>query len=168
MTTKSDYTAEEWRLITGLPWAVGLAVILAEDKGGRKAAKKELAALAEAPTQVAATLPHNALVQSALPDVAASAAAERIQPYSREKGETEQMIYQDIYRMCQQLAAILAEKSPFDEREGYKQFVLGIGRVAADAVADAEFLGIGGGTLSANERKLLRALGEALQIVEED
>ena len=168
MTIKNDFTPKEWNLITGLPWAVGLAVILAEDKGGRKATKKELAALMAAPGKVAATLAESALVQAALPDVVAHPAAERIKQYSREKGETEQAIYQDTYKLCQQAAALLAAKVPFAEQEGYKRFVLEIGRRVADAVADAEYLGIGGATMSAYERKLLRALAGALGLEEED
>jgi hypothetical protein len=168
MTIKNDFTPEEWTLITGLPWAVGLAVILAEDKGGRKATKKELAALMAAPGQVAATLAESALVQAALPDVVAHPAAERIKQYSREKGETEQAIYQDTFKMCQQAAAILAARAPFAEQEAYRRFVLEIGRRVAEAVADAEFLGIGGGTVSAYERKLLRAFAGALGQDEED
>jgi hypothetical protein len=168
MTTKKDYTDEEWQLLLRVQWAVGLAVILAEDKGGRKATKQELAALAVAPAQVAASMGDNVLVQLVVGEVVANTAVSHIKPYSREKGETEQTIYQDTYRMCQQVGKLLAEKSPVAEREGYKQFVLGIGRAVADAVADAEYLGIGGGTLSANERKLLRALGEAMQVIEED
>jgi len=168
MTTKTDFTPEEWKLITGLPWAIGLAVILAEDKGGRKATKKELAALERAPALAAAQFAGSVLVQAALPDVAAHTASDRIKEYSREKGDTEQAIYQDTFKMCQQAAAILAAKTPFAEQEAYRRFVLEIGRRVADAAVDAEFLGIGGGTISAYERKILRAFANALGQEEED
>ena len=61
MSTKTDYTPDEWKLLTGVPWAVGLSVILSEDQGGRRATNKELAALAAAPAQVAANFGDNAL-----------------------------------------------------------------------------------------------------------
>lgn len=107
-------------------------------------------------------------MQCALPDVAAHAAANRIKQYSREKGETEQAIYQDTFKMCQQAAAILTTRAPFTEQEAYKRFVLEIGRQVAEAAVDAEFLGIGGGTVSAYERKILRAFAGALGQEEED
>lgn len=168
MTTKSDYTPEEWQLITGIPWAVGLTVILAEDKGGRNATKKELAALAEAPERVAARMLDNELVQATLPDVMTSPAAARVKDHSREKGDIERTIYQDTFRLCQQLLAILKAKSTGAEREGYKRFIMEVGREVAAAVADAEYLGIGGGTLSPYERKLLQALSVALELEDED
>lgn len=168
MTTKSDYTPEEWKLIIGMPWAVGLTVILAEDKGGRKATHKELAALAVAPERVAATMLDNELVQAALPDVMASPAASRVKDHSREKGDIERTIYQDTFRLCQQLLTILKAKSTVAEREGYIRFIIEVGRVVAEAVADAEYLGIGGGTISPYERKLLQALSVALEMKDED
>jgi hypothetical protein len=168
MSTKSDYTPEEWQLLTGIPWAVGLAVVLAEDKGGRKAIAKELAALASAPEQVAATMINNQLIQSALPDVLVSPAADKIKAHSREKGDIERTIYQDTYRLCQQVATTLKAKSTADESAGYKRFIIEVGRAVAEAVADAEYLGIGGGTVSSYERKLLQALSVALELEAED
>ncbi len=164
MTNKSDYTPDEWRLLAGLPWAIGLSVILAEDQGGRRATRQELAALAAAPQALAARFPANALVQAVLPDVTANAAAGLVEQHSREKGSTEQRIYQETYRLCQQAAALLDARAPYDEADGYKRFAAGIGGQVAHAAADAEYLGIGGGTLSSNERRLLAALCEALNL----
>ena len=166
MTTKQEFSADEWRLITGAPWAVGLAVILAEDQGRRRATQKELAALAAAPAQLAAGFTGNALVQAALPDVIAHAAAEQVKEHSRAKGTVEQEIYKATVDLCKRLATLLHTKAPYVEADGYKRFVLAIGNAVAGAVADAEYLGIGGGTISANERKLLQALGEALDLSE--
>jgi hypothetical protein len=57
-----------------------------------------------APEQVAATMIDNQLIQSALPDVLVSPAADKIKAHSREKGDIERTIYQDTYRLCQQVA----------------------------------------------------------------
>jgi len=167
MITKQDFTAEEWRLVTGAPWAVGLAVILAEDQGRRRATKQELAALAAAPAQVAAEFASNALVQAALPDIVSHAAAEQVRAHSHEKGAVEQQIYQATVDLCKRLATLLHARAPYGEADGYKRFVLAVGRTVADAVADAEYLGIGGGRISAHERKLLQAIGEALALEDE-
>jgi hypothetical protein len=162
MTSKADYSPEQWRLLAGVPVAIGLSVILAEDQGGRRATRKELAALEAAPGKVAAEFADNALVQALLADVKANAAARQVEKHSREKGQTEQRIYEETYRMCQQVAAVLHVKSNYEEARGYKRFAAEVGAEVARAAADAEYLGIGGGTLSSNERKLLRALGEAM------
>jgi len=163
MTTRQDFSADEWRLVTGAPWAVGLSVILAEDQG-RRATKKELDALATAPAQVAAGFAGNALVQTALPDVIAHAAAEQVQEHSRAKGAVEQEIHKATVDLCAQLATLLHARAPYGEADGYKRFVLAVGRAVADAVADAEYLSIGGGRVSAHERKLLQAVSDALAL----
>ena len=167
MTTKQDFSADEWRLVTGAPWAVGLAVILAEDQGRRRATRKELDALAAAPAQVAAAFAGNVLVQAAMPDIASHAAAEQVRAHSREKGAVEQEIYTATLDLCRRLAALLHDRAPYAEADGYKRFVVAIGDAVAGAFADAEFLGIGGGTVSAHERKLLGAVAEALGIDED-
>ena len=162
MTSQADYTAEQWKLLTRIPAAIGLSVMLAEDQGGRRAARKELAALAAAPDKVAAQFAGNALVQAVLPEVKANAAAEQVRQHSREKGQTEQRIFEATYRMCQQVATVLSAISTAVETDGYKRFAAGVGAEVARAAADAEYLGIGGGTLSSHERKLLRALCGAM------
>ena len=164
MTTKQDFSADEWRLVTGAPWAVGLSVILAEDQGRRRATKKELDALTAAPARVAAGFAGNALVQTALPDVIAHAAAEQVKEHSRAKGAVEQEIYKATVDLCARLATLLHARAPYGEADGYKRFVLAVGRAVADAVADAEYLSIGGGRVSAHERKLLQAVSDAFAL----
>ena len=167
MTTRSDFTADEWKLLTGVPWAVGLSVILSEDQGRRRATRQEMAALAAAPAQEAAGFTSNPLVQAALPDIVANAAAEQVKEHSSEKGAVEQEIYAQTITLCLRLTELLSAKAPYGEADGYKRFVLAIGRAVADAVADAEFLGIGGGKVSAHERKLLQAVSDALELEDE-
>ena len=166
MSTKQDFTAEEWLLVIGAPWLIGLAMILAEDQGRRRATQKELAALAAAPEQVAQQFADNALVQAALTDIVANAVAEQVKEHSSEKGAVEQEIYKATLDRCHRLAALLSAKAPYSEADGYKRFVLTVGRVVAEAAVDAEYLGIGGGRVSAHERKLLQVLGEALDLSE--
>ena len=107
--------------------AIGLSVILAEDQGARRATRKELAALEAAPGKVAAKFADNALVQALLADVKANAAAEQVEKHSREKGQTEQRIYEETYRMCQQVAAVLFVKTTYEEARGYKRFAAEVG-----------------------------------------
>jgi hypothetical protein len=167
MSTKSDYTADEWALITGTPWAVGLAVILSEDQGRKRATEKELAALAAAPELVLPNFAGNALVQEAVQDIRTSGVAQQVRDHSDARGETEQAIYTKTIALCRQLNQLLGEKTSYAESDGYKRFVVEIGRTVARAVADAEYLGIGGGTVSPHERKLLQAVGAALALDDE-
>ncbi|MBK8048113.1 MAG: hypothetical protein IPK16_13895 [Anaerolineales bacterium] len=106
-------------------------------------------------------------MQAAAPEITANAAAELVAEHSREKGAVEQAIFKSTIDLCKRTGALLDAKTNYDEGDGYKRFVIGIGRAVAGAAADAEYLGIGGGTISAYERRLLQAASDAMSLEEE-
>jgi hypothetical protein len=161
MTTKADYTAEEWKTLAAMPAVIGLAVILAEQSQprGRKA---ELAALDTSTAEAAAEMADNELVQAVLPDARAAAEAEEVAEYARARKTGKAL--EAAVAWCDKANAILAAKSTYLEADGYKRFVLSAGLKVAQTSADAEYLGIGGGKLSIGERKTLLRLAEVLQI----
>lgn len=161
MTTKSDYTPEEWQKLTQMPALVGLAVILTEDSG-RRGRKEELATLASAAHQIAADFADNELVQAVLPEAAAATESDEVKRYAKEKQTGKAL--EVALAWSKELNGALAAHAPFTEADGYKRFVLKTGLEVANASADAEFLGIGGATVSRGERKTLLALVEALNV----
>lgn len=161
MTTKADYSTEEWQTLTRMPALVGLAVILAQESG-RKGRKDEVAALATAAGKVAADYADNELVQSILPEASSAAASAEAKRYADEKPTAQAL---EVAReWSARIKALLAERTSFAEADGYKRFVLTTGLEVAEASADAEFLGIGGATVSRGERKTLLALADALDV----
>lgn len=161
MTTKNDYTADEWETLAAMPSVVGLAVILAEGSG-RRGRKDEMAALASSTAAAAADYPDNALVQAVLPDAQAAANSDEVQSYRKVKQTAKAL--EIASEWCEKVNAILKGKSSFLEADGYKRFVLTAGLNVALISADAEYLGIGGEKLSHGERKTLLRLVEVLEV----
>lgn len=161
MTTKTDYTPDEWQTLTAMPSVVGLAVILAEQSAAR-GRKQEMAALQSCTADAAKEFPDNALVQAVLPDAQAAADSDEVQAYRREKRTAKAV--EIAMGWCEKVNAILKGKSSFLEADGYKRFVLTTGLNVAMISADAEYLGIGGEKLSHGERKTLLRLIEVLEV----
>ena len=160
MTTKADYTPDEWQLLVTLPAWAGFAVMIAEPK--RRRDKNEIAALAEAVQAIGPQFADNALVQAALPDIDAANHSSLIEENRKVK---------DIDRMtqlaadrCATVLTLLKKKSTGVEADGYKRFVLETAYNVAEATADSEFFGIGGETVSRAERHTLRKLADALDV----
>lgn len=165
MHETTSYTAQELELLTRLPAHIGFVVLIAEQAGrrGRKAEIRELraAAMASAPQYAG-----NALVQRLAPEVADLLESDELVKHSRDKnGEA---VLDAVIVQCAQVTGLLAAKSTPAEAQGYKRFALGLGVQVAEAHADAEFFGIGGQTLSRNERNALSQLREALELPEDD
>jgi hypothetical protein len=161
MSDRTNYSPDELDLLMRLPAHIGFAVMIAEQAPwrGRRAEIRELRAAA---AQTAPQYPDNALVQLVAPQVADLLETDALVKRSREKNVA--AVLATVVAQCAQVAGILAAKSTPVEAEGYKHFALGLGIKAAEAHADAEFLGIGGQTVSRNERKALTALREALEL----
>ena len=161
MTTKNDYTADEWQTLAIFPSVIELAVVLAEGSG-RRGRKDEMAALGSSATAAAADYPDNALVQAVLPDAQTAANSDEVQAYRSVKQTAKAL--EIATEWCEKVNAILKAKSSFLEADGYKRFVLTAGLNVALVSADAEYLGIGGEKLSHGERKTLLHLVEVLDV----
>lgn len=161
MTTKTDYTADEWRTLAAMPVVVGLAVILAE-QSAQRGRKQEIEALDSCVAEAAKQFAGNELVQAVLPDAQAAADSDEVQAYRREKRTSKAL--EVAVTWCEKVNAILKPKSSFLEADGYKRFVLTAGLNVALVSADAEYLGIGGEKLSHGERKTLLRLIEVLEV----
>ena len=161
MTTKTNYTPDEWQTLAVLPSVVGLAVILAEGSA-RRGRKDEMAALASSMAAAAADFPDNELVRAVLPDAQTAANSDEVQAYRHQKSTAKAL--EVASEWCEKANAILKPKSSFLEADGYKRFVLSTGLNEALVSADAEYLGIGGEKLSHGERKTLLKLIEVLDV----
>ncbi|MFN8475993.1 MAG: hypothetical protein U0822_27715 [Anaerolineae bacterium] len=160
MTTKTDYTAEEWQLLVTLPAWAGFAVMISEPK--RRRDKNEIAALSEAARKIGPQYADNTLVQAALPEINDANNSSVIE--ENRKIKDIDTVTQLAVDRCAQTDALLKGKSTGAEAAGYKQFVLQTAHDVAEATADSEFFGIGGETVSRAERHVLRRLADALEI----
>jgi hypothetical protein len=159
MTTKADYTAEEWGLLARGPFMAAMAVVVASPSGPIGVIK-ELSAIGRVLQEADQAGETNALVKALVSDVKAG-----YRPSSpMEQGQRPEEIKDLALQTCQEVAALLARKAPAPEAEGFKRWLLTAAQQAAEASKEGGFLGIGGVRVSAAEQAVLGELAGRLGV----
>ena len=158
MSTKSDYTDEEWAALLRAPIVAGMAISIA-DPGGPIELTHELMA-----TMRAVTAPEvqDPLVTAIAQEVAALA-KERKNPAKdfKPKGPAPgDQVLDEIRRV----RAILQAKATPDEQQAFGTWLLAVAQHAADAAKEGGFMGFGAEQVSDGEREMLSRLGTALGV----
>jgi hypothetical protein len=159
MTTKADYTAEEWELLTKGPFMAAMAVVAASPSGPIGVIK-ELSAIGQVLEEASQSGETNALINSLVSDIKAG---------YRPAGPTEQVqrleeIKALALQTCREVATLFARKAPAPEVEGYKRWLLTVAQRAAEAAKEGGFLGIGGVRVSEAEQATLAEIAGALGV----
>ena len=157
MSTKADYTKEEWDLIVKSPVMAAMAVIAASPSGPIGVLKemfavgKGLWAGAEGTT--------NPLIGALVADLKAGARpampTERPQDLAHAKAQA--------IAACREVAALLDRKAPA-EAEGFKRWLLGSAQGVAEAAKEGGVFGIGGVKVSEAEKAALAEVAQALGV----
>jgi hypothetical protein len=159
MTTKADYTAEEWELLTRGPFMAAMAVVAASPSGPIGVIK-ELSAIGKVLQEASQSGETNALINALVSDVKAgyrpSGTAEQVQ--------RPEEIKDLALKTCQEVVALLGRKAPAPEVEGFKRWLLTAAQQAAEASKEGGFLGIGGVRVSAAEQAVLTELAGTLGV----
>lgn len=164
MTSKADYTPEEWWLLKETPLRVGAAVMVAAPSG-TTGTLHEMVANAHSFVNAAHLFENDELI------VALVAPDDDSQAYRPEPEETndadrharEKRIMTDAIAKCKQVADLLDRKGNPDEAHEYKQWVMAIGGDVASAAEEGGVLGIGKKKVSEPEIKMLIEVAEALR-----
>lgn len=160
MTTKSDFTQDEWQLLLDVPPAVGTAVMYA----GRSGLGSIKESLAMASSILGARHGHEgielieALSDARVKDGEKSSIETLSSPY---RGLSDEEILRDAVGKCSQAADLLAEKAAPSEMEAYVNWAIEVAEQVALAAKEGGFLGIGGERVSAQEMKALDAIRKA-------
>lgn len=158
MTTRSDYTDEEWAALRRAPLVAGLAVSLADPGGPIELTKETLAAL----KAVGAPPPHEPLLTEVSQDGLAQAQARHnIMKELGLKGATaREQIVEELHRVNE----ILAAKATPDEAASFRGWMVQAAEDAAAAANEGGFLGIGATRISEGETAMLARLREILGV----
>jgi hypothetical protein len=159
MTTKADFTEEEWTRLGRAPLVAGLAISLA-DPGGPIEALKESVASLKTILEAAQDGGHGELVDEVAKDVAARA-RERQNPLAgfRPQGATAS---EEILDELRAVNALVTEKATPEEAADFREYLLTAAQRAADAAKEGGFLGFGAKQVSEGEERMLARLREAL------
>ena len=157
MTTKADFTDEEWARLGRSPLVAGMAITIA-DPGGPIEALKETSAALKTVIDAAQSGKHGEFVQSVAADVAAKA-QNRQNPLAgfKPKGTQASAEILDELRAVNQ---ILVEKTTPEETEQFRGWLKEASQQTALAAKEGGFLGFRAVRVSEGEQEMLDRLAE--------
>lgn len=159
MSKSTDYTPEEWKMISSAPMLAGLLVSVS-DLSGPVGMVKEAMAVVKSVTE-SANSTSNELIRAVAEGVKAGGG----RPDTSELRTDPTNARAILIERCKQAAALVGQKSP-PEAEEYKRWLVSLARKAAEASKEGGFLGIGGTLVSDAEKAALRDIAAALGVSE--
>ena len=157
MTTKADFTEEEWVKLYRAPLVAGMGVSLADIGGPIEMSKESMAAMKTAVTPTEE--------QGLLVDLSAGLKVvleEKQNPLSDLKPESGADPRQLILDELREVNRIVTQKATVEEATGYRAWVLQSAKNAAEAAKEGGFFGIGAVTVSEGEETFLSKVEEML------
>ena len=153
MTSKKDFTDEEWARVRRAPLVAGVAISLADPGGPIEIAKETTATLRSA------TLPpsQEELLAAVALDVQALA-QQRQNPLGDFKPRSGQQVLEELRAVNE----IVTAKATPAEAEAFRAWLLTAAQAAADAGKEGGFLGFGAEQVSAGERQMLEQVRAVL------
>jgi hypothetical protein len=159
MTSKADFTEDEWTRLKRAPFVAGMAISLA-DPGGPIEAVKETSATLKSVLAAAEGSDRGDLVGEIAHEVA-DEVRQRKNPLSgfKPKGATAGV---EILDELREVGRIVAQKATPEEAAAVRTWLLAVAQAAADAAKEGGFLGFHAERVSEGEQRMLDKLGDAL------
>jgi hypothetical protein len=153
MTSKQDFTDEEWTRIRRAPLVAGVAISLADPGGPIELAKETMASLRSA------TLPpsQEELLASVALDVQALTQHKQ-NPLADFKPKNGQQVLDELRGVNELVTA----KATPEEAEAFRRWLVAVAQAAADAGKEGGFMGFGGEQVSAGEQQMLDQVRAAI------
>jgi hypothetical protein len=160
MTSKTDFSDEEWTRLKRGPFLAGMAISLA-DPGGPIEAFKETSATLKSVLAAAEGDDRGELVDAIASDVR-DQAQERKNPlagFKPSKGATAGV---EILDELGEVNRIVSEKATPEEAEAVRAWLLAVAQEAANAAKEGGFMGFHAERVSEGEQRMLDQLRRAL------
>jgi hypothetical protein len=159
MSSKTDFTEEEWTRLKRAPFVAGMAISLA-DPGGPIEAVKETSATLKTVISTAEGSDGSDLV-GAIARESADDARQRKNPLSgfKPRGATAGV---EILDELREVGGIVAQKGTPEESAALRTWLLAVAQAAADAAKEGGFMGFRAERVSEGEQQMLDKLGDAL------
>jgi hypothetical protein len=167
MSSKTNYTAEEWKLVLKAPLMAGLAVVAASPSGPLGALREMFAVgklVAETKTQAdARSGSPNELLGSLVADLGSPEGRAQMDA-SELRGLAPAQLRTHALEACRAVAALVDRKASREEAEGIKRWLVGVAQRTAEAAKEGGFLGFGGTQVSETETATIREVAQALGV----
>ncbi|HEX5510223.1 MAG TPA: hypothetical protein VFX41_00785 [Actinomycetales bacterium] len=157
MTTKSDFSEEEWTRIVRAPFVAGLAISLADPGGPIEAAKESMATLKSATNPPS----REQLLADVALDVQAMA-QQHHHPLSGFKPSKEEGAGSQVLDELRAVMALVSTRATQEETAAYGAWLLASAKAAADAAKEGGFMGFHAEQVSQREEAMLNQVREAV------
>lgn len=157
MTSRADFSEEEWARLGRAPLVAAVAISLADPGGPIEAIKETRAALGTL-LDAARDGGFGAFVQSVAQDAVAKA-QRRENPMAGFRPDRRHAL-EDVLAELRAVNALLLQKAAPEEIAEFRDWVKTASQRAALAAKEGGFLGIGGELVSEREQQMLDTLGE--------
>ena len=160
MTTKADYTEEEWNEIVKAPTTTGVLIITADP--GVTSMFGEMKAMMKSIVNQTVSDEAQELVGALVEELQTRAEnKEKMEaPELKDKGADE--VLAEMLQQLSTAAAIVDGKGSEAEALGYKQWIMGVAEATAEAGREGGFLGIGSVRVSDKEKAAMEKISQAL------
>jgi hypothetical protein len=160
MTSKTDFTDEEWARLKRAPFVAGMAISLA-DPGGPIEAVKETSATLKTVLRTADEGGRGELVDAVARD-AAQEVRERKSPLAGFKPSKGANAGVEILEELRGVTAIVSEKGTPEDAAAMRDLLMDAAQEAANAAKEGGFMGFRAERVSEGEQRMLDSLREAL------
>jgi hypothetical protein len=157
MTSRSDFTDEEWARLGRAPLLAGLAISLSDPGGPIELVKESRAAL-KTVLEAAREESFGQFVQSVADDVAAKA-KRRENPLAGFAPDRRRA-HEEILDELRSVYALVVDKAGPEDVEDFREWIRMAAQRAALAAKEGGFMGIGATRVSEREEQMLETLGE--------
>ena len=156
MTTKSDFTDEEWRRVVRAPMVAGMAISLADPGGPIEATKETLASMRSSTNPPSR---EQLLTEVALEVQAMSQQRQNpLSGYRPGKDEPGRQVLEEL----QAVEELVTAKATPEEAAAFGRWLVAAAQAAADAAKEGGFLGFGGEQVSERERSMIEQVRAAV------
>jgi hypothetical protein len=157
MTSRTDFTDEEWQRLGRAPLVAGMAISFA-DPGGPIEALKETSAALRTVLQAAESGEHGDFVRAVAADVA-ERARQRDNPMAgfKPRGTDAR---EEVLVELRAVNALLVAKATPEEADQFREWLKAAAQATALAAKEGGFLGFNAERVSENEQQMLERLGE--------
>jgi hypothetical protein len=156
MTSRDNFTEEEWVRLRRAPMVAGMAISLADPGGPIELTKETMASL-----KAASTPPSTEELLTAVSQDIMSMSQQKKSPMGDFKVEHSSMATTQILDELRGVHEILVAKATPDETEAFGRWMLAVSQDAANAAKEGGFMGFHAERVSQGEQAMLTQVAQA-------
>jgi hypothetical protein len=159
MTSKADFTDEEWVRLRRAPFVAGLAISMADPGGPIEMAKETMATL-----RAATTPPSQQELLVAVSQEIASMMNQKQNPLKDFKPDSAALAGKLILDEMKAVNEIVTAKATPEDADAFRRWLLAVAKAAANAAKEGGFMGFGAELVSQGEERMLGELRATLGV----